>query len=413
MKNLVLIGGGHSHAIALHLLGISPLPGVKLTLISNTTHTPYSGMLPGHLGGLYSFDECHINLAALAQFAQADLILDSAIGLDLERQQVLCHQHPPISFDWLSLDIGSTPAVASTPGAQEYTMTVKPVPQFLAEWNEFLHLWQQSLSLGRNRPLSLGIVGGGAAGVELALTLQVRLTQLLHQASGISPPGLHVHLFHRQKDVMTGYAAGVGKRFRRVLNERGIDLHLNETVASIEPVRQANFLGTETPVEELKVVRCTSGLSVLCDRVIWVTHAASPQWIQVSGLATDAQGFILVNQTLQSISHPNVFATGDIATLLNYPRPKAGVFAVRQGKPLFKNLRQITSGQPLQPFYPQKRHLALIGLGDRQAIAAWGRICIGPSSLLWRWKDWIDRRFMMQFQTVSEHSAPMIHSSTL
>lgn len=410
MKNLVLIGGGHSHAIVLRLLGRSPLPGVRLTLITNTTHTPYSGMVPGHLGGLYAFDECHINLEALAQIAQADLSLDSAIGLDLQHQQVICQQHPPIPFDWLSIDIGSTPAIATTPGAQEYTMAVKPVPQFLADWNDFLHLWQQSLGLGRNRPLSLGIVGGGAAGVELALTLQVRLTHLLHQLSAPSPPGLHVHLFHRQMEVMTGYAAVVGKRFRQVLNERGINLHLNETVTSIEPAGQSNFPRMEAPVEELKVVRCASGLSVLCDRVIWVTHAAAPPWIQASGLATDAQGFILINQNLQSISHPNIFATGDIATMLNYPRPKAGVFAVRQGKPLFENLRRITSEQPLQPFYPQKRHLALIGLGDKQAIAAWGRICLGPSSLLWLWKDWIDRRFMAQFQTTSDHNSSMLPS---
>jgi selenide, water dikinase len=412
MKDLVLIGGGHSHAIALRLLGRSPLPGVRLTLITNTTHTPYSGMLPGHLGGLYSFDECHINLAALAQFAQADLILDSAIGLDLEHQHVICRQHPPIHYDWLSIDIGSTPAIATTPGAKEYTLAVKPVPQFLSNWNEFLHLLQESSSLGQNRPLSLGIVGGGAAGVELVLTLQARLTHLLHQASVPSPPDIHVHLFHRRTEVMTGYAAVVGKRFRRVLNERGIDLHLNETVTSIEQVPQPAPFSTAASGEDLKVVCCASGLNVLCDRIIWVTHAASPQWIQASGLATDAQGFILINQNLQSISHPNVFATGDIATMLNYLRPKAGVFAVRQGKPLFENLRRITSGQPLQPFYPQKRHLALIGLGDRQAIAAWGCICLGPSSLLWLWKDWIDRRFMVQFQAISGHNAPMVYSST-
>jgi selenide, water dikinase len=410
MKDLVLIGGGHSHVIALRLLGKVPMPEVRLTLITNTTHTPYSGMLPGYLGGVYSFDECHINLDVLAQFAQARFILDSAIDLDLKHQQVFCRQHPPIYFDWLSIDIGSTPAIAATPGAKEYAMAVKPVPQFLSDWNEFLTLWQQSLNLGRNRPLSLGIVGGGAAGVELALTLQVRLTQLLGQVSAPCPPGIHVHLFHRQKEVMTGYAVGVGKRFRQVLNECGIDLHLNETVTSIEKVGQPNFAGTESAAEDLKLVCCASGLNVLCDRVIWVTHAASPQWIQSSGLATDAQGFILINQNLQSISHPHVFATGDIATMLSHLRPKAGVFAVRQGKPLFENLRRITSGQPLQPFYPQKRHLALIGLGNGQAIAARGNICIGPSSLLWLWKDWIDRRFMMQFQTTSGYSLPMIRS---
>ncbi len=394
MKNLVLIGGGHSHAIALRLWGRSPLPGVRLTLITNSAYTPYSGMLPGHLGGIYTFEECHINLEVLAQFAQAHLVLDSAMGLDLEQNRVLCHQHPPIPFDWLSIDIGSTPAISGISGVTEYAMAAKPVPQFLADWDEFLQKLRQELSLCRSRPLSLGIVGGGAGGVELALTLQSRLKTFL-QLAAPWPLGVNVHLFHRRANLMTGYAATVGKRFRKVLGDRRIDLHLNESVVAIEPVSQAGH-----PLADLKRVQCASGLSVACDRIIWVTHAASPQWIQGSGLATDAQGFILIDQTLQSLSHPNIFATGDIAAMVNYPRPKAGVFAVRQGKPLFENLHRIASGQTLQPFQPQKHHLALIGLGDRQAIAAWGSLCIGPSSLLWFWKDWIDRRFMAQFKTL-------------
>lgn len=381
MKTLVLIGGGHSHAIALRLLGLQPLPDVRLILISDVTHAPYSGMLPGHLGEFYSFAECHIDLRALAEFAQAEFILDAAIGLDLQTNQVLCRQHEPIDFDWLSINIGSTPATMNIPGVQEYTIAAKPVPQFLAAWQQFI-------TQKFDRSISVGIVGGGAGGVELALTLQ-------RQLQNLCPAGATVHLFHRHPELMNSYANVVRRRFKEVLIDRGIKLHLSEAVESIAPLAPMEI----KPIKDsLKLVRCRSGLSIHCDQIIWVTQAAAPAWIHQSGLSTDEQGFILIQDTLQSLGHPHIFATGDIATMPEQPRPKAGVFAVRQGQPLFANLQRITTGQALQSFQPQQRYLSLIGLGNQQAIATWSNICTRPSRLLWWWKNRIDQRFMSQFR---------------
>ena len=131
MRDLVLIGGGHSHAIALKLFGLNPIPGVRLTLISDVAQTPYSGMLPGHVAGFYSYEQTHIDLSSLSKFARAKLCIDRAVGLDLERDRVICHSHPSISFDYLSIDIGSTPATISVSGAREYAIPAKPAGQFL------------------------------------------------------------------------------------------------------------------------------------------------------------------------------------------------------------------------------------------------------------------------------------------
>ena len=150
-----------------------------------------------------------------------------------------------------------------------------------------------------------------------------------------------------------------------------------------------------------KIIRCDSGLEVECDILFWVTQASAAPWLQKAGLATDARGFILVNEKLQSISHPQIFAAGDVATMVNHSRPKAGVFAVRQGKPLFENLQRALLGKPLKSFIPQKKFLILIGTGDERAIASRGRIGFGPHRLLWRWKDRIDRKFMDRFSNLT------------
>ena len=372
VKDLVLIGGGHSHAIVLRMFGMKPLPGVRLTLITEAVDTAYSGMLPGHVAGFYDHDECHIDLRPLTQFAQAQLYIDRVMGLDLENQQVLCATRPPVAFDLLSIDIGSTPATTSVPGAAEYAIAAKPVAQFLAQWHQLCLACTSS-----QEPISLGIVGGGAGGVELALAMQSRLRQCGRPMES----SLQVHLFQRDAELMPTYNAWVRRRLQEILTSRGIHLHLQETVREIQPDK----------------VKCESGLTVECDRLFWVTQASAPNWLKAAGLGVDANGFIKVQDTLQSMSHPHVFAAGDVAAMVNYPRPKAGVFAVRQGNPLFVNLQQTLLGKPLQPYKPQKQYLSLIGTADRAAIASWGSFGLGPSRLLWRWKDRIDRQFMSRF----------------
>ncbi|HBB35212.1 MAG TPA: selenide, water dikinase SelD, partial [Cyanobacteria bacterium UBA9273] len=374
VKDLVLIGGGHTHAIALLMFGMKSLPGLRLTLISNTCHTPYSGMLPGHVAGFYDFDQCHIDLRRLGQFAQAQLYLDGAIGLDLDNNKVICANRPPVAFDLLSIDIGSTPAQELVPGAAEYAIPAKPVAEFLSKWDQILAEFGQHPA----KTLSIGIVGGGAGGVELAMTMQQRLLKVKSQNSQVK-----IHLFDRGAELMPDHNRWVRRRLQNILINRGIQLYLGETVCAVLPDK----------------ICCESGLVVDCNYIFWVTQASAPHWIKASGLQTDSKGFILVSDTLQSLSHPHIFAAGDIATMVNHPRPKAGVFAVRQGKPLFANLRAIALCQPLQFYQPQKLYLSLIGTGDGNAIASWGPFG-WQSPLLWRWKDYIDRKFMDRFQNL-------------
>jgi pyridine nucleotide-disulfide oxidoreductase family protein len=366
MMKLVLIGGGHSHAIALRMFVLNPLPNLRLILISENIDTPYSGMLPGHIAGFYTHQQCHINLQHLANIAQADFYIDRVINLDLERNQVICANHPPIDFDILSIDIGSTPNMINVPGATEYAIPAKPWSKLLQEWNKLC------LDNHYNQPIRIAIVGGGAGGVELALAMQARLKK----------KGLSIHLFHKDIELMPSHHPSAQKLMKRILLQRGIHLHLGETVCKVEKA----------------AIICESGLRVECTSIFWVTQASAPQWLKTTGLATDEKGFILVNDTLQSISHPHILATGDIGTIVNHPRPKAGVFAVRQGKPLFNNLRRLVLAEPLQPYIPQKQYLSLIGTGNGSAMANRGALTLPPSRLLWFWKDWIDRQFMKQFQ---------------
>ncbi|WP_445251471.1 MULTISPECIES: FAD-dependent oxidoreductase [unclassified Microcoleus] len=394
------------------MFGIKPLSGVRLTLISDVLHAPYSGMLPGHVAGFYDYDQCHIDLRSLAEFAGCQILVDRAIAIDLNKNLVICQTRPPVNFDLLSVDIGSTPATLSVPGAAEYAIPAKPVPEFLASWN-------QLISESHNhppKPLQIAIVGGGAGGVELALNMQSRLGKeegrrkkqegrgkkeeaRRKREENLENLSSQIHLFHSGAELMEGHNQRVRRRLQEILISRGIQLHLKEKVCAVKKLERETTLQFPTDYQ----ISCKSGLELECDRIFWVTQASAANWIGESGLAVDSNGFMQVNDCLQSLSHPNVFAAGDIAAMVNYPRPKAGVFAVRQGKPLFENLQQFLLKKPLKPFAPQEQYLGLIGTGNKRAIASRGSF-MWESALLWYWKDWIDRQFMQKFSNLPKTS---------
>ncbi|WP_228042594.1 MULTISPECIES: FAD-dependent oxidoreductase [unclassified Tychonema] len=403
------------------MFGLKPLSGVRLTLISDVLYAPYSGMLPGHVAGFYDYDECHIDLRSLAEFAGCQILVDRAIAIDFSKNLVICQTRPPVNFDVLSVDIGSTPATLSVPGAAEYAIPAKPVPEFLASWNQLISERQNH----PQKPLRIAIVGGGAGGVELALNMQSRMAKeegrrkfgsgfcngcnawiFKERGKFKQEEGLEIHLFHSGAELMPGHNYRVRHRLKEILISRGIKVHLMEKVCAIENQEMIEIASNapcpipnaQCPMPNAQIC-CESGLKVECDIIFWVTQASAAHWIKESGLATDSKGFIEVNDCLQSVSHPNVFAAGDIAAMVNYPRPKAGVFAVRQGKPLFENLQHFLSQKPLKPFAPQSQYLALIGTGNKRAIASRGNF-MWESPLLWYWKDWIDRQFMQKFSNL-------------
>lgn len=374
LRDIVLVGGGHGHVGVLRSFGMRPMPGVRLTLICRDTHTPYSGMLPGYVAGHYDYDDVHIDLCRLAQFAGARLYRDEAIGIDRSKQRVLCKGHPPVPYDRLSINIGSSPQVAQTPGAAENALAVKPIFAFNQRWLALLD--RVRVQAGRMR---IAVVGAGAGGVELLLAMQHRLRQELRQL-GRDPNALEFLLFERDSSILPTHNARVRKRFSQVLRARGVAVYCNAEVARVSD----------------GALHMADGRHSQADEIIWVTRAGGAAWLRESGLTLDADGCILVNDELQSLSDPNIFAVGDIASMVNHPLQKAGVFAVRQGKPLTENLRRSVREQSLLAYRPQRRWLALVSTGDRCAVASRG-LLHAQGAWVWRWKDWIDRRFMRRF----------------
>jgi selenide, water dikinase len=382
LRDIVLIGGGHSHVGVLKSFGMNPIPGVRLTVICTDMHTPYSGMLPGYVAGHYDFDEVHIDLSRLASFAGARLYRDEVIGIDRASQKVICKNRPAVPYDQLSINIGSTPQLHGVPGAAEYAVAVKPIRNFNDRWLQLLE--RVKTHAGKT---TIAVVGAGAGGVELLLAMQFRLRNELVKL-GRNPDELVFHLLTNSDTTLPTHNAGVRSRFDAVLAQRGVQVHRNAEVTKVN----ANVLTT------------FAGQELQADEIIWVTRAGGAAWLKDTGLQRDAEGFIEVNDTLQTVNDPLIYAAGDIASMVNFKLEKAGVFAVRQGKPLTENLRRAVGGTALEAYRPQTSWLALISTGDKYAVASRGWMGFA-GAWVWQWKDWIDQRFMRKFSEFPEMSA--------
>jgi selenide,water dikinase len=326
-------------------------------------------MIPGFVAGHYTFGECHIDLAWLCASNGARLVQDEAIGIDRASRQVLLKDGPAVSYDLLSIDVGSAPNLETIPGARQWATPVKPIAELGRHWMAFVERMRAWLG-----PLNVTVIGGGAGGVELALAIDHGLRE--------AAKGAQVRVTLATKDeILAGQAAAAQRRMRAIFQRRG--LRLLEKAATVRIERGA--------------VQLESGQGLQADAVFVVTEASAAKWFATTGLPLDERGFLAVQDTLRSTGDERIFAVGDCATVLRHPRPKAGVFAVRQGPPLAENLRRVLLGEAPEPFVPQTRYLSIIGTGDGRAVATRGSWAI-EGAWVWRWKDHVDRKWMRLYQ---------------
>lgn len=379
LKDIVLVGAGHAHVAVLRRFGMQPVPGVRLTLITRQLHTPYSGMLPGLIAGTYGLDDAHIDCGPLSVFAGARLLHDEAIGLDLAQKRVMCQGRPAVPYDLLSINIGSTPGDGDVSGAAEHAIPVKPIDGFLARFEA-----ARDRIVASGGRASIVVVGAGAGGVELVLAMERRLTAEVERA-GLARAGLSFTIISGDSDLLATFPPRMRALAKAALARRGIQVVCGHRVVGVEAA----------------TARLANGHTVAADEVFWTTQAAPAPWLRDTGLALDPHGFIRIGATLQSVSHADVFAVGDIAAMDGAPRPKSGVYAVRQGPPLAANLRRRIAGARLLSHRPQREALYLLSTADGRAIGTRNGIVL-EGEWVWRWKDWIDRRFMDRFNVLPD-----------
>jgi selenide,water dikinase len=347
-RDLVLLGAGHAHLAVLRAFAARAEPGLRLTVIAREARSFHMGMLPGLIRGDYDFAEAHVDLAPLAAAAGAQLVVAEATAIDPGRRAIRLNGLREIGFDLLSLDIGgvaSMPADSGTP--------VRPIGGFLHRLDAVM----ATLPAGGR----IAVIGGGAAGTELALAIRRRFSVRVALVCAAPAP-------------LTAAPPRARAIARTALTRAGVELACG--------VRALGFGQGR--------LKLSDGSAMDADAALWATPAVGPPWLRASGLACDAAGCVVVDATLASTSHPGIFAAGDRAA----------------GPVLAQNLRRAAQGRRLRRWRSHRSAPTILGLGDGAALA-WGYGIAVSGGAVWRWKDRIDRRWIAQFAVTPLDEAPL------
>lgn len=363
MTHILLVGGGHAHVEVVRRLGAAPPPGARLTLLSRETVALYSGMLPGHVAGRYRREEIGIDLARLCAATGTGFVRATVTGLDPSARVVRTDEGRTHGFDVLSLAVGSAPRL---PRPDAGGLPVKPIDRFLAGLDALAARFR-----GLGCRARLAVVGAGPAGVEIACALARRFAR--------TGPPVEIVLVTASPAILPDRGVRARRLVAEALRRYGVAVVPSFTVADRRDGCLVDPAGRTLPVDE----------------VVWATPSTAAGWLATTGLALDDDGFVRVDAALRSLSHPAVFAAGDVAAPPG-GAPKAGVFAVREGPVLAENLRRTVVGRPLRRYLPQRRWLALISTADGEAVADKYGVSVG-GRWVWRWKDWSDRRFLRRY----------------
>lgn len=364
MKRLVLAGGGHAHLSVLQAFAHERPEGANLLLVTPNRYQYYSGMLPGWMAGHYREQDCRIDLAPWAERAGARLVLGCVTQLDAQARTLHTDAGERFDYDLLSLDVGSQTDCGALQPLGARLLPLKPLDAFYARWPKLMLLAQTTPNF------RLAVVGGGAAGVEVALAAR----QALHALNVLA----EVHLVASESSLLAGHAHGVSKRAARHLATAGVHLTGQRGVGGAEGIVLED--GRLLPVHA----------------AIAATGARALPWLAESNLAVDADGFVQVDAQQRSVSHSSVYAAGDTCARIDVALQRSGVHAVRAGPVLAHNLRAQLTGAVLQSYQPRPRSLYLLSCGPQRAIASWGGFS-AEGAWVWRWKDRIDRRFVQKF----------------
>lgn len=364
-RQLLLLGAGHAHVHVLKTLAAHPMVGVRILLVAPNPRQLYSGMVPGFVAGHYDLEDCTIPLEPLVRRGGIRWLQRNVQHIDAPTQTVTLDDGSKVHYDWLSINTGPVQnrekLERSMPGAREHGLFVRPIEAFAA-------LWPKVVDMARTRPLRVAVIGGGAAGFELACAIRHRL------------PNAAITLVAGLAGVAEQDTARARQRIEAALKLRHITV-LRDVALELKSGE----------------VRLGCGATLVCDVPVIATGAQAPAWLEGCALNRDAQGFISVDACQRSTNFSQIFAAGDISTRIDRPTARSGVYAVRAGPALAANLAAAVAGRALQAHNPPQATLKLLSCGNRYAIGIWGNTSF-EGRWVWWLKRWIDRRFVNKYR---------------
>lgn len=376
-RDIVLLGAGNAHLQVVKWWGMQPIKGARLTLVNMAPTMPYSGMLPGCINGTYRREEITVDLGRLCAASGVGFIEAQAERVDPEGREIHLVGRVPLRYDVLSMNIGSQPVALDAPVPEEKVLLLKPLHSLM----DRIEALDERIAAVDDR-FRIVFAGGGAGAFEVCLALRKRYAENQHLTFCMVVGG---------ERVLPRSPLPVSAHCSAALERTDIGVRSNVFIVGSDE----------------KLLHLSDGHTMQYDLCVWATTAAPLELVAASGFAVDSEGFVQAHDTLQTLTHPDIFAVGDCVSLASNPKlPKAGVFAVHEGPVLWDNLQAHLAGDELQPYRPQKLYLFLLNTSDSGSVMSYGPWA-ASGKWAFAWKDYIDRKWVRKFADVYDEPMPM------
>lgn len=368
MKKIALVGAGHANLEVLKSLDANKSPHWRFFLFSIEDTVLYSGLIPRWVLGQIPQQKLLIDLERLCLSKGVAHVQSRVVRIDADHRTLVTSDGHSYGFDLLYLNVGGVPAsIAVDPQSADRCIPVKPLRPFIEKWHEIertLHFYQD---------LTIAVVGGGAASIEIATAMSLRLRSLHGSRS-------RVHLFTAADRVGKNYDLKISQSLMKSIQIAGVEVHLSHEVTQVEAQRL--FFKDKT-------------LSFGFDFAFHALPVTAPPALELRGIATDSNGFVLVDEFLRA--SPHVFAAGDCTAFVSERGlPRSGVTAVQQGGLLTANLHRSVSDEALRPYVPPRSQLNILLSGQGSAHAIFGSYFVSGKTA-WLLKNYIDNRYLKSF----------------
>jgi NADH:quinone reductase (non-electrogenic) len=350
-----VLGGGFAGAYVARRLGRR-----GATIVNPANFMLYTPLLPEAAAG--SIEPRHVTVPLRAMCPHADLLLGSAVGLDLERRVVEVSSEAgdfTVAYDDLVVALGSVTRMPAVPGLREHALGLKDVGDAIRLRNHVLRQIELADAAPDTaaRRLTFVFAGAGFAGVEAVAELHDLATSALRRhprLDGVEPRWLLVDTAPR---ILGQTPEGLARFAARTLGRRGIEIVTGTGIAAIDATG----------------VELTDGRRVASETVVWTAGVAANPLVAQLGLPTDERGRVRVDSELRVAALDNVWALGDCAAVPNAATdgeldPPTCQHALRQARRLASNLRGA-----VKPYrYRTRGQMAT--LGRRHGIAVLGAV---------------------------------------
>lgn len=360
MKRLVLAGAGPPQLALLEGLAAGHVKAVDPVLVVPDPVYVHDPMQPGWLAGRHDEAAMSIDLRAFAERAGCRYVEGEVRRVDAAARVIELADGRTERWEALSLARNSIPCDARVPGAAEFTIPVRP----MARAREILPAITRAQQTFDQREIRVAVIGASSRGFETACALRARLR---HDGTSAT-----IMLVDGEPHLLPDCQPAAGSLAERVLRRLTIGSALGARVAELSR----------------RGLRLNSGAIIPADVVVWTIGHVPPAGLRDSGLALDERGFVEVDATLRSVSHPDVFVAGASADTGTVLTDNVAAFCSDAPSPRFRR------------YQPPGRQFTLLDCGDGSALLGYGAIA-REGRMAMRLKDSLDRRFLSRYQRLA------------